>query len=73
MERLLSQLEQQVKDCERRIVKQLEIIDLLTGMGRDTSRAARLLYAFEDARDLKIAYRDRVSAQLRRVYKPAAS
>jgi hypothetical protein len=64
MKRLLCQLEQHVEDCERRITRQLEIIDLLTGMGQDTTTATRLLYAFEDARDLRVAYRDRVRAQI---------
>jgi hypothetical protein len=63
MKALLSHLEQQVKDCERRIIKQLEIIDLLTDTGRDTTRAVRLLYELEDAWQLQAAYRDRTRAQ----------
>jgi hypothetical protein len=71
MKRFISQLEQHVNDCELRIIKcelriikQAEIIDRLTGMGRDTTMAVRLLHAFEDARKLTIVYKDRVCAQV---------
>ena len=63
MKTLLSHLERQVKDCERRIIKQLGIIDLLSDAGRDTTRAVRLLYELEDAWHSQAAYRDRTRAQ----------
>jgi hypothetical protein len=71
MKRWLSRLQQHVRDCELRIIKcqlriakQAEIIDRLTAMGCDTTTAVRLFHAFEDARELTIAHKDRMCTQI---------